>query len=283
MNPFFERTRIQDVVLRVQDLDAATRFYSELLGFTVVSRTDREIRLSASDEGRALLVLRTGPGIRRRDPSTPGLFHTAFLFPDRRELARTVRDVAERNWRFQGFADHGVSEAVYLADPEGNGIELYRDRPEKEWPRDAEGVVMGTEPLDVRALLAEAPAAAGAPRVHPETIIGHIHLQVSELGRASAFYHDLLGLGVTQKNYPGALFLADGGYHHHVGLNVWNSRGSGPASPQSAGLESFGLAVSEAVASAIRKRAGVKADPDGPSEMILKDADGITTRIISAP
>lgn len=288
MNRFFERTRIQDVVLRVMDLDTVARFYAEYLGFTEVGRSGEEIRLSASGAGPALLILRTAPGTRPRDVSSPGLFHVAFLFPDRRELARTVRHVAERNWRFQGFADHGVSEAVYLADPEGNGLELYRDRPEQEWPRSADGVAMVTEPLDVHGLLSEAPVPAGTFRAHPDVIIGHIHLQVSDLGRSSTFYKDILGLEVTQKNYPGALFLAEGGYHHHVGLNVWNSGGSGPRPPQSAGLESFAMAVQGSRAGAIRERAGIGADTQSrpnekeTAEMVLHDADGITARIISA-
>src|SRR5690606_13490320 len=156
-----------------------------------------------------------------------------------RELARLVLRLAEARWPFQGFSDHGVSEAVYLPDPDGNGLELYADRPRSAWQwRDGE-LVMFTRPLAVEGLLAElarAPARPGGPPWHPLRRIGHVHLHVAELARSGAFYHGLLGFAVTTRRYPGALFLAAGGYHHHLGLNIWEGQGAPPPPADAAGL-----------------------------------------------
>jgi catechol 2,3-dioxygenase len=136
-------------------------------------------------------------------------------------------------WPLEGAADHGVSEALYLRDPEGNGIEVYRDRPDNEWPRQGERIAMVTGPLDLRALAEAAPGPAPLPA---GTRLGHIHLHVADLSASGGFYRERLGLQVTQSDYPGALFLSLGGYHHHVGLNTWTSR---RAPEQATGLISF--------------------------------------------
>jgi catechol 2,3-dioxygenase len=147
-----------------------------------------------------------------------GLYHFALLLPDRASLAAVLRRLLERRYGFDGASDHGVSEALYLHDPEGNGIELYRDRPRETWPLAQGQVAMTTAPLDIDRLLEVAPAASP---LHPETRLGHIHLHIGDLRDGERFYARTLGLAVTQRTYPGALFLAAGGYHHHVGLNTW--------------------------------------------------------------
>ncbi len=143
----------------------------------------------------------------------------------------------------QGGADHGVSEALYLADPDGNGLELYRDRPRSEWRWSDGQVAMVTDPLDAAGLLGTISPAEGWPGLDPRTVIGHVHLHVSDLARAETFYHGLLGLDVTQRSYPGALFLAAGGYHHHLGVNIWAGRGAPPPPEDAVGLIAFAVDV----------------------------------------
>jgi len=140
-----------------------------------------------------------------------------------------------------GAADHLVSDAIYLEDPDGNGVELYWDHPRATWPRHGDEIAMSTEPLDVQALLTEAagPKGGEGDKVSERVEIGHVHLQVTDLARAEQFYHGMLGLDVTQRTFPGALFLSAGGYHHHVGLNTWSTRGGAPGDENSLGMISF--------------------------------------------
>lgn len=236
------QTHISHVHLQVSSLERALAFYRDLLGFRQASQNGATAMLSATGKPPYHIVLTERPGVRPKPPRTTGLYHIAIRFPTRRALARAFRQLAAHDWPFQGAADHLVSEALYLADPDGNGLELYVDRPRDRWPQQNGQIAMATDPLDVKGLLAE---AAGDPTpwtgVHPETDIGHVHLQVSDLARAEAFYRDLLGLDVTQRGYPGALFLSAGGYHHHVGVNVWAGRGAPPPPPDAVGLLSFAL------------------------------------------
>ncbi len=186
------------------------------------SRWHRQARHSA------LLVLQAAPDAPPRPRGAAGLFHVAFLYPDRTALARALRRLLELDVPI-GSADHGVSEAIYLSDPEGNGIELYADRPPEAWPpRGPDGqVTMYTEALDIPAVLTL--AHEPGPLLPPATRIGHVHLSVADLGHAERFYGDALGFAVTQRSYPGALFLGRDGYHHHVGANTWRSRQAGGA------------------------------------------------------
>lgn len=276
MTNFFSSLQIHNVRLKVLNLETAAGFYRDIVGLKEIGREGRELRLSANGQDPALVVLEGDSGALPRSITAPGLFHTALLFPNRLELARTVRHVGETGWKFQGFADHGVSEAVYLADSEGNGLELYRDRPRAEWPVGSNGIAMVTEPLDVAGLMAEldgtAPLHGG---IHPDVVVGHLHLQISNLQRGEAFYHETLGLDVTQRSYPGALFLSADGYHHHIGLNIWNSRGSGPAAENAAGLQSFELGISPARLSQIKDH--LQKSGEAPSGMErISDPDGIS-------
>ena len=264
-------TRMGRVRLRVADLRRSLAFYGDLIGLHVLGRENGRAALSAAPGGEPLLVLEALPGTVPRPRYTLGLYHFAILFPSRRELARSVARLARAGWPFHGFSDHGVSEAVYLADPDGNGVELYVDRPRDRWPFRNGRLAMVTRPLDLQGLLAELgpdPEAAldseegPAPRVDPVTRIGHVHLHVSDLAQAEAFYAGALGFEVTQRDYPGALFLAAGGYHHHLGANIW--AGAGPAAPRppagAAGLLDFGVVLpgGDALTAAVRRleRAG---------------------------
>src|SRR4051812_31941684 len=184
---------------------------------------------------------RARAGAPPRPPGTTGLFHLAILVPTRVELARAARRVMRFGWSLTGASDHLVSEALYLNDPEGNGIEIYRDRPREEWRYDERGEMqMATIPLDLDGVMGElAPDANGDAGMPAGTRTGHVHLQVSELPAAEEFYEHGLGFDVTVRSYPGALFVSAGGYHHHIGMNTWTSQGGSPPPPGSRGLDWF--------------------------------------------
>jgi catechol 2,3-dioxygenase len=194
--------------------------------------------------------------------------------PDRASLAGAVRRLIEGRWPIDGASDHGVSEAFYLHDPEGNGIELYRDRPRETWPTEGGQVAMGTAPLDVDGLLAAAPAAAP---VHPETRLGHIHLHVADLGEGERFYADSLGLTVTQRTYAGALFLAAGGYHHHIGLNTWARGRTAPAG--ATGLVSYAWRIPAGVVDALEAHLRARAVPHRHADGALALTDPVGIRV----
>jgi catechol 2,3-dioxygenase len=211
-------TRIGRTALRVTDLDEMTAFYRDVVGLGVLERSDTESTLGVEDT--PLLVLEGDDNARKRHSSGAGLFHNAFRVPSRAALG-DVLDRIRNQWHLDGASDHGVSEALYLRDPEGNGIEIYRDFPREEWSVDDDGrVQLGTFPLDLDPVEA---AARGNTGVLPGTDVGHIHLEVSSLDAFRAFYVDLVGFEV-QTEGPGAVFVSAGGYHHHIGANTWNHR-----------------------------------------------------------
>ncbi|SPH16954.1 Catechol-2,3-dioxygenase [Defluviimonas aquaemixtae] len=249
------------VALTVNDIATVAAFYETLLGLDALS-SDGELRTLGAG-GRTLLELRSDPAARRASPREAGLFHTAFLLPARSDLAAWLHHASAEGLPVTGASDHGVSEAIYLTDPEGNGIEIYRDRPRDEWPRKGREIAMVTEPLDVQSLAAAATASwHGAPE---GTVVGHVHLQVGSLPEAEAFYTGTLGLNLTQ-HYAGAAFYGSGGYHHHLATNIWNSRGAGPRSDPATGLAEVELlAAPEAHDSIVNRNAGrlQVADPWG--------------------
>lgn len=248
-------THIGYAHLQVRDLGRSLAFYRDLLGFREIGREGSSMLLSATGSLPPVLALTERRDARPRPPRTTGLYHIAIRLPTRRDLARVFRRLLEHGWPFQGFSDHGVSEALYLPDPDGNGLELYRDRPRAQWPWRQGRLAMVTKPLDVEDLLREATPEPweGLPE---GTDIGHIHLHVADLEAAEAFYGGILGLEVTQRDYPGARFFAAGGYHHHVGTNTWAGRGAPPPPPDAVGLRAFTLVVpDEAAWVGIRERA----------------------------
>ena len=208
--------------LTVIDLPMLSAFYQQAMGLSVLEKAASGETLGVA--GRPLLTLTTGGNAARAPRNAPGLFHTAFLVPNRRELGRWLAHAAHNNVPLTGASDHLVSEAIYLDDPEGNGIEIYRDRDRAEWTYVPDGTVkMATHRLDLQALYDEAPKD-GWNGQENGTVIGHIHLQVSDIPEADAFFQGVLGLDIMAR-YPGASFFATGKYHHHVAANVWNSRG----------------------------------------------------------
>jgi len=231
-------TSIGAVRLTVSDLEREQGFYEQAIGLEALERSNGVVRLGAGDE--TLVELAGDPDAPPRPRGTTGLFHLAILVPDRLELARSLRRALDAGWRFTGASDHLVSEALYLNDPEGNGIEIYRDRPRDEWRYRDGRLEMATLPLDLDGLIAELAGAEpdGAP-MPGGTRIGHVHLNVSELDGSEAFYAGALGLDVTVRGYPGALFLSAGGYHHHIGLNTWTGEGAPPPPHGALGLAWF--------------------------------------------
>jgi catechol 2,3-dioxygenase len=227
------------VDLTVTDLDRSLAFYRDVLGLVAMPPEDGRVLL-AEPGGTVLLTLvggATGPA-----SAGPGLYHFALLVPRRRDLAQALTVLRDAGWPLQGAADHAVSEALYLADPDGHGIEIYADRLREAWRRSGDEVVMVTEPLDVRGLLAEAGDGGEASAALPAgTVVGHIHLSVGDLDEAEELFADRLGMDVTSRSYPGALFLAYDGYHHHVGTNTWWRGGRARAVPGAARLVGFEL------------------------------------------
>ena len=217
-------------------MSRSVRFYESHLGFKVRESDASTARLRAADGAEDLLVLHArtaAPRVR----GTSGLYHFAILVPARADLARALRRLVATDTVLQGAADHGVSEALYLADPDGNGIEIYRDRPRAEWPIVNGQLRMGADPVDFDNLLGE-PESGGAG-LAARTTIGHVHLHVSDLRAAERFYVDVLGFELMQRYGPSALFVSAGGYHHHIGLNTWAGVGAPPPPPGAIGLKHF--------------------------------------------
>lgn len=261
---------IGHVALTVNDLPGMTAFYRDALGFELLSSDAASARLGAG--GQLLVELRGDRAARRAGRREAGLFHTAFLMPDRKALARWLIHAAESRLPLQGASDHIVSEAIYLADPEGNGIEVYADRPRLAWYGPDGAIRMDTLALDLNALAAQADGPwTGAPA---GAVVGHVHLQVGNVARAEGFYRDTLGFDVAA-HYPGASFLGSGGYHHHIGANVWNSREAGPRAFPVTGLAELALRADAAALAAVSARAGgtALADPWGtPVTLLPKEA-----------
>jgi catechol 2,3-dioxygenase len=221
-------TSMGAVTLEVADLDAMTRYYSEGVGLEVIGSGPGQVTVGRGSV--ASLVLRHAAGLRHAPRSAAGLFHTAVLFDSRAALAAAVYSVASHYpASFTGSSDHIVSQAFYFDDPEGNGVELYWDRPRSGWQWDGASVRMGTLPLDPNLFLQQHLQSDARPPGLAQ--VGHVHLKVGDIATAHTFYVDVLGFDVTARFGQQALFVSAGGYHHHVGMNTWESRGAGPRTP----------------------------------------------------
>jgi catechol 2,3-dioxygenase len=282
--------RISAIQLKTASLARLREFYVDVLGFEPVDEEGGILELFSDIDGDPLVTIEELPGATPRPEFSTGLYHVAFLMPNRKELARILARLSEKRYPLQGFADHGVSEAIYLADPDGNGIELYADHPREEWPHKRGEIEMFTHPLDLENLLSEiGDTAEEWDGIHPETTVGHIHLQVSNLEQSGNFYHDILGYDIVQKSFPGALFLSTGGYHHHVGLNNWNSNGASPAPRGSAGLTRFSVETADLITlrhlqvQFLHKGASFEEIPSENNSMpslLVHDPDGLEIQIV---
>jgi len=278
-------TELGPVRLLVADLPRVRDYYEQAIGLQALA-ADGEVVALGADGGAPLVELVARADAPPRRPGSSGLFHLALLLPSRAALAAALRRLVLAHAPLAGASDHLVSEALYVADPEGNGIELYRDRPRAQWERDERGeLAMATLPLELDDLLAAAPAEAPGP-APAGTRVGHVHLQVAELGAAEAFYAGLLGFEVMVRGYPGALFVAAGGYHHHVGLNTWSSAGGPPNAPGTRGLERFTVALPDAgalAAAAERLERGGVATEARDGGLLARDPFGNAVLLVANP
>lgn len=265
------------VTLRVSDLNRVVEYYQTVIGLTIHHRDDDQAVLGTGTQ--PLLVMVAAPDIPPRDRTETGLFHVAFRVPSRQALADALGRIHDHEQcQLAGASDHLVSEALYLTDPEGNGVEVYCDRPRDAWPNpDPSGAVgMDTRPLDIEAL----PDRSQETTVPDDTTVGHVHLESSELAAVRSFYVDDIGLRVRDRFGESALFVAAGDYHHHVGLNTWNER----TEPHTGrGLHRFELVVPDPALNAVRTRL----DASGRRFTTIEDGievtgpDGIDLRVVS--
>ncbi|MDM5199198.1 VOC family protein [Fictibacillus enclensis] len=233
------KTFVQQVQLIVEDLDRSLSFYQDILGFSILNRKDHKIELTL-DGTSAILTIEQPQNAQPKQPRTAGLYHFALLVPTRKELANVLRHLLNIRYPLQGASDHLVSEALYLADPDGNGIEIYRDRDSGDWQWENGQVVMTTEPLDAQGLLAESEDMI-FEGLSTETIMGHLHLHVAHLEEAEAFYCRGLGFEVVLRLGNQALFISTGKYHHHLGLNIWNGKGAPAPVSNAVGIKMFSV------------------------------------------
>lgn len=258
------------MALRVSSLDRSLAFYAGVLGLRVLHRADGTATLGA-DRG-PVLTLHEHAHARPRPARSTGLYHVALLVPSRAHLGAALHALAGYGHPLEGAADHAVSEALYLSDPDGIGLEIYADRPRERWPyRDGE-LALVTDRLDVAALLRE-PAPAGPP-LGTGLRVGHVHLQVADLAAAEAFYCGVLGFDVMSRWGASALFIAAGGYHHHIGLNTWAGVGAPPAPADAAGLVHFTIRLPDADAlAAVGARVGAAGIPleEDDGALLLRD------------
>jgi catechol 2,3-dioxygenase len=239
--------RIGRVRLRVADLERSLAFYRDILGLELGREETNTVTLTApsGDSPREIIVLEERPGISRRPrrPTTTGLYHVALLVPSRQELGRALIGLSEAGYPLRGTADHAVSESLYLDDPDGNGLEIYADRPRALWPVQDGGVQLTVDPMDVAGVKAAGrESAAGWRGLPAQTVVGHVHLTVSRMEPAVRFYRDVIGFDVMMR-IPSLTAVSAGGYHHHLNLNTWAGEGAPADSAQVAGLLAWELTV----------------------------------------
>ena len=253
------------VALAVADVERSIRFYSDVIGLSLLSRDGDAAQMGAGDA--LLLLLHGQPGLTPVRRAT-GLYHFALLLPSRADLGDALQHYVDANAPISGFADHAVSEAIYLSDPDGHGIEVYRDRPRAEWPYRGNTLGMTTEPIDFEGVLrAQSGTWRGLP---PGTMMGHIHLQVAQIEATERFYIDLLGLDLVLRYGPSATFLSANGYHHHIGGNTWAGVGLPPAPDDAARLLWYEIRQPDAAAvDAIAARLEAVGHP------FTREADGL--------
>jgi catechol 2,3-dioxygenase len=289
---------ISSPVLRVRNIDNILAFYKKNMGLEVKRRRQDDndgnlvyelgfVQIDCPEE--SLLQLHHDPNAKNASPHSAGLFHFAILVPNRKSLASTYLALKNSGVHYDGFADHLVSESLYLRDPENNGIEIYRDRPARDWPRDAEGnIMMDTLPLNLQSIVSE------MDRLEDKNVIafpdgariGHMHLRVTNLESSIKFYHEILGFDITANwTSMGAAFLSAGGYHHHVGMNTWHSMNGEGHCNNVLGLENFTITISD-LPSFNRLRSAIKShyisseqqqrkQRSDENQFMISDPDGI--------
>jgi catechol 2,3-dioxygenase len=281
VSPIHSEAFVGTVSLKTADLDQMTRFYMDVIGLERIRDEPGGVVLGAGS--RPIVRLIHVPNAVQPSVSATGLYHTAILFPSRRDLAIKIAQLMALRLHL-GEADHLVSEAFYLSDPEGNGIELYRDRPREEWKMTNGNVAMASDPIDWSSFLGEIQRNdpdLSSPLAPEGTKLGHVHLKVADIDESLNFYHRTLGLDVMA-HLPGALFVSAGGYHHHIGMNIWHSRGGSPPDEPSTGLSEISLVLpNQAELDRFISRlegAGTRVHRDGQA-VSIQDPSGIRIRV----
>lgn len=268
--------KVGPVCLRTKNIDTMLSFYERDFGLNVVRSDGGYTALGADSTTEPVIILHHDEKASSPPPNATGLYHYALLVPDRTCLAAAYLSLGNKGVVFDGYADHQVSEALYLSDPEGNGIEIYSDRPRSEWKFDEGGVEMTTQPLDLDSLIKESPREprGQSKAIADGTKVGHVHLKVSDLQNSIVFYRDALGFELMR--YGGsAAFLSAGRYHHHVGMNTWESLGGPPARKTWTGLEYFVLTVPETDLIQLSSKLAVNpaVQEDSPKQLFVSDPD----------
>ena len=239
MSKYHEKPNIfvNQIRLKVEDIERSIEFYTKIMGFNILNREGKEVILTA-DGINPIITIVEPENVVPKLPRRTGLYHFALLLPSRFHLGLFLKHIREEGYPIIGGSNHGVSEAIYLEDPDENGIEVYRDIDSREWKHNGNQINMVTDPLDYNGIVAETGGEKwdGIPK---ETIIGHIHLHVGDLDEAKRFYCDGLGFDLVMKMANSALFISSVGYHHHIGLNIWNGRNAEPLPDNSVGMKYF--------------------------------------------
>ncbi|OCA89361.1 glyoxalase [Bacillus sp. FJAT-27225] len=269
----YPNTFIGGVNLKVENLGRSLEFYKKIIGFEVLEESNRKAVLGAGQ--KPLVTLEQPEGVISKQQRRSGLYHYAILLPSRKDLGKVLRHFIEINQPI-GAGDHLVSEALYLDDPDGNGIEIYSDRPSSGWAWNGTEVEMTTKQIDAEGILAsgEGESWNGMPA---DTIIGHVHLHVANLQETKKFYGEGLGFELVSR-FPQALFMSTGGYHHHLGLNTWNGVGAPAPEENSAGLKYFTLLMPEEQREKVIKNLGELGVPVD-EEYMVKDPSGIAIKL----
>jgi catechol 2,3-dioxygenase len=273
--------RLGAVHLTVTDLDRSVDFYESSIGLRVHHREDGVVTMGVGDED--LLILYGEPSARRAGRHA-GLYHYALLFPSRQELARAALRLAATQTPIQGASDHGTHEAIYLPDPDGNGIELAADRPRELWPRPLE-YAGGPHPLDLDGLLATIAGEEPSGKAGPGLVVGHVHLHVGDLERGLGFYRDVLGFELMTFMPGAAAFVAAGGYHHHLGFNIWRGEGVPPVPEGGVGLRHWTVVLDdpeEVAAVRERIRAAGIATEEREGGFLVRDPWGLAVVFATA-
>ncbi|MBA3467800.1 MAG: VOC family protein [Gemmatimonadaceae bacterium] len=272
--------RIGRADLRVADLGRAIEFYRDLLGLELTAGRDGRTALAA-EGGSELLTLREVPGIQRRParPRSTGLYHVALLVPTRRDLGRALLGLNAAGYPLRGLSDHTVSESIYLDDPDGNGLEIYADRPRSSWQWNNGKVHITTDPMDVEGVIAAAEKTGDDSQwggLPSSTVVGHIHFTVANLDASVGFYRDVVGLDEVIR-MPTLSGVSAGGYHHHLNLNTWAGAGAPPDSDRVAGLDSWQLVVTDSVA---REALARRLQPYSNGSAAASDPDGTALHVV---
>ncbi|MDR7857431.1 VOC family protein [Tissierella sp.] len=239
MSRFHEKPSIfvKEIVLKVADIERSIEFYTKIMGFNILNREENKAILTADGINPMITIVQPEnvvPKLLRRT----GLYHFALLLPSRSHLGLFLKHIREEGYPIRGASNHGVSEAIYLEDPDENGIEVYRDIDSKEWKSDDNQINMVTDPLDYNGLMTDI-GDEKWQSIPKNTVVGHIHLHVRDLDEAKRFYCDGLGFDLVTKIANSALFISSQGYHHHIGLNIWNGRNAEPLADNSVGMKYF--------------------------------------------